>query len=200
MANNAFLTVAGLKGSARQTHVKDKSVVNGFEHTIESNRDAETGQPKGKPRHRGMVVTKEIDLASPGLHKGHADGTEYSSVSVEFWRMPPAGGQEENYYSIVLSKAKVASIRTVMLHNRLEGNALIAEYEEVSFTYESINWKFKTKDGGADSQSETQCNPAPDKLEEMAKTTLMDAATALGEKLKEGAKAMVTEGATPPAQ
>jgi len=200
MAMNAFLSVNGLKGSARGQG-KNKSNVFGFEMNIESNRDTETGLPDGKRRHRSLTVTKEIDLASPGLHKLHfstGKNSVSSSASIEFWRVPPGGGQEEVYYSITMSNVRVAQIRTLMLMNKIDGNNLIPEYEEVSFIYESIMFKFQTKGQEAaqtDSASETEVNPAPDKIDELARKTVMDAASDLATRL--GQTLMTAAGKAP---
>jgi len=199
MAMNAFLSVNGLKGSARGQG-KNKSNVIGFEMNVESNRDTTTGLPAGNRRHRSLTVTKEIDNASPGLHKLHFSTGKSSvsgSASIEFWRVPPAGGQEEMYYQITMSNVRVAQIRTIMLMNKIDGNSLVPEYEEVSFTYESINFSYKAKGdpAGNDSSSETEVNPAPDKIEELARKTVMDAARDLAKRL--GQTLMTAAGKAP---
>lgn len=193
MAMTGYLAVDGIKGSARPSHAKGKSTVIAVAH------DIDTG-PDGKSRHRPFVVTKEIDAASPGLHKAQAEGRALNSVGIDFWRMPPAGGPEENYYSVVLSKAKVVSIRTVMANSRAADSAQMPDVEEVGFSYESINWNFKGKNdaGGTASENEVGVNPAPDRLEEMARTVLVDAATKLGEAVKAAAATAVKGAATPP--
>jgi type VI secretion system secreted protein Hcp len=188
-----YLSVDGIKGSARPKHAQGKSTAIAVSH------DVETG-PDGKPRHRPFVVTKEIDAASPGLHKAQAEGRSLGSVSVEFWRMPPAGGQDENYYTITMSNAKVVSIRTVMANSRAAESAQQPDVEEVGFSYESIDWSFKSKNdaGGTSSEREVGVNPAPDKLEEMARSVLTDAAKKLGETLKAAAVGAAKEATAPP--
>jgi type VI secretion system secreted protein Hcp len=185
MAMNAFLRVQGLRGSARQKHTLDRSNVWAFEHDIESERNPETGEPAGRRRHRLFTVTKEIDAMSPGLHDLHAKGKVIGSVGLEFWRMPPAGGDEEGYYEMVLSNAKVARVRTFMLNNRIQEQSLIPEYEEVSFTYEGISFNYKPgKDAvGKTTSSEVPCNPAPDKQEEMARNAVVGGAQELSKRI-----------------
>lgn len=101
-----------------------------------------------------------------------------------------------------MSKAKVATIRTAMSNSTAAETAQAPDFEEVGFSYESINWNFKAKTdaGGASSESETQVNPAPDKLEDMARKIVVDAAKELGDTIRKAirsAAADIAKGVKP---
>jgi type VI secretion system secreted protein Hcp len=139
MALDAFLTVPNLKGSARQKSREGKSHVVSAAHNIEQ---TETGLV-----HRPFTVRKPLDQMSPGLGAALTDGKVLGMVTVEHWRMPPTGGPEENYYTVFLGNAKVVGIKQSMPYTKMEATAQLAEYEEVSFAYENISWRYKGADG-----------------------------------------------------
>ena len=140
MPLDGFLTVPGLKGSARQKGREGKSHVVSAAHNIE--------QTENGIVHRPFLVRKPLDHMSPGLAAAMLEGKELAMVTVEHWRLPPAGGQEENYYTVFLGKAKVVGIKQSMPYTKTEGTSQLAEYEEVLFTYQNISWRYKgTPDG-----------------------------------------------------
>jgi len=177
MALDAFLTVPGLKGSARQKTREGKSHVVSANHHIE--------QTDAGVVHRPFTVRKPLDAMSPGLAAALIDGKTLGMVTVEHWRMPPAGGQEENYYTVFLDGAKVIGIKQSMPYTNMEATAQLAEYEEVSFTYSNISFRFKGADGG-----EQKTGPFPAK-EFMADEEAM-IVKFFGDKSKEFAKSIGT--------
>lgn len=139
MALDAFLTVPGLKGSARQKGREGKSHVTSASHHME--------QTEAGLVHRPFTVRKPLDQMSPGLGAALTDGKALGMVTVEHWRMPPTGGQEENYYTVFLGDAKVVGIKQSMPYTKMEATSQLAEYEEVSFSYANISWQYKSADG-----------------------------------------------------
>ena len=145
MALYAFMTITGeanIQGSAQQKGREGKIVVFGVRHEIVSPTDVDGMPIASETKFGPLVVSKNFDSASPALHAAHIAGKLLSKVSVEFWRMPPRGGQEENYMTITLTGAKVLSYRTLMDDARKQENQLIPEYEEVAFAYEQVHWKY----------------------------------------------------------
>ncbi|MFO1031341.1 MAG: type VI secretion system tube protein Hcp [Planctomycetota bacterium] len=140
---NAFLDIPGVKGSARQEHVKDQITVHGVVAEVRADLDWKTGRPvPDKSKHQPLVVTKGIDLASPALHAALKLGTTFDHVVLRFWRMPPGGGREEAYYTIRISEVKVVGIQLDMDNNRRPENELLPELEHVSFSYTGISYTF----------------------------------------------------------
>jgi type VI secretion system Hcp family effector len=151
VALNAFLNFEGkIKGSARQKGREGKVTVIGFQHRIGAIPDS-NGFPTKENTPGAVIVTKEFDLASPKLHEALQNGTKFGDVKIEFWRMPPTGGQEENYYTIVLSDAQIASIQSAMLLNKIQENSLIPEHEQVAISYKGISFTFKSAEGASNS-------------------------------------------------
>lgn len=193
MALNAFLALSGsktgaIKGSARQKTREGKITVVGYEHFIESARDPKNGAPTDTRHHHALVVTKEIDLASPMLHKAHAANDTMSDFDLQFFRMPPTGGQEENHYTIKLNGAKIAWIRSVMRNNKSQENSLIPELEEVAFTYEQIAWGWKAAEGnstGSDQGGDFRNDDEATKVKEWLTGAAKDIGAKVGEAVKD---------------
>ena len=139
MALDAFLTVPGLKGSARQKTREGKSHVVSANHHIE--------QTEAGLVHTPFTVRKPLDQMSPGLAAALTEGKTLGMVTVEHWRMPPGGGSEENYYTVYLDGAQVVGIKQSMPYTKMEATSQLAEYEEVAFTYKNISWRYKGSDG-----------------------------------------------------
>ncbi|MBK9386309.1 MAG: type VI secretion system tube protein Hcp [Planctomycetes bacterium] len=161
MPLHAFLDLRGkktgeIKGSARQKTRKGKISVIAYTHTIQSKRwegtpGERSGQPNGDLVHGRLVITKELDHATPKLRKAMAEGDSFDRFELHCWRVPPAGGgpngvTEENHWTVHLHGARIAAIRTVMPYARAAANQMIPEYEEVEFSYERIgtNWSALT--------------------------------------------------------
>ena len=73
MALNAYLRLKGAKqgviqGSSTQRGQEGKIVVVASNHEIIVPRDAATGLATGKRQHAPIIITKEIDKASPLLY------------------------------------------------------------------------------------------------------------------------------------
>jgi type VI secretion system secreted protein Hcp len=143
MGMNAFLEIPGVKGSARQQHVKDLITVHGVVAEVRADLSWTTGRPEpDKSKHKPIVITKEFDLASPALQTALKVGTTFEHVRLQFWRMPPGGGTEEPYYTIRMSEVKVVGIQLDMPNNRRPENDLLPELEHVSFSYTGISYTF----------------------------------------------------------
>jgi type VI secretion system Hcp family effector len=157
MALDAFLEISGVKGSARQKTREGQMVVFAVDHAIGSTRDS-SGFPDKAKIARHLVVTKEIDAASPKLQEMAFNGTKIPTAVLRLWRMPPGGGTEENFYTIALGDAKIDSVRTVMLFNRLESQSLLPQYEQVVIAYKNAKFKYSAggKEGGTDKAVATE--------------------------------------------
>lgn len=202
MALNAFLTlkIGGQQvlGSSRFKKREGFILVNGMYHEVRSARN-EAGHPTGAPKHRSLVVIKDIDVASPILAHAMSINASCSNFVLEFSRYPPSGGGEEFHYSIGLEGAKISSIRSVMPNLRSQGLELIPEYEEVAFTYSTISWNWLGKgEVGTEAYTEQECDFSEDrpswtdtldlKLREHAKQIGITAGQAAKNAIKEAMK------------
>jgi type VI secretion system secreted protein Hcp len=101
MAQKFYVTIKAAKqgtlkgqGSGRE---KDKIPGVAFSYGVESPRDAASGLPSGKRRHKPVVITKEWGAASPQLFQAAVTNEVLTSVLIEFLSTNSLGKEEVNY-------------------------------------------------------------------------------------------------------
>lgn len=144
MALNAYLKLKGQKqgdlvGSVTQKGREGKIAVIAVSHEIISPRDAASGLPTGKRMHKPFVITKELDKSSPLLYNVLVNNENIPTWELQFWQ-PSATGSEKQHYTVKLTNANIASIDFRMANNKHPDLMKYAEYEEVAFTYQKIEW------------------------------------------------------------
>jgi type VI secretion system secreted protein Hcp len=151
MALNAYLSLTGekqgkIKGSVTQKGREGKIMVIAAEHELQSLRDAASGVATGKRQHKPFVVTKEIDLSSTRLYTALVGNEIFTDWLLQFWA-PQVGtaagataGVEVMRYTVRLTNAAICDIRFHMPNNKNPELVRYAEYEEVAFVYQKIEW------------------------------------------------------------
>ena len=167
MALNAYLRLKGakqgdIKGSVTQKGREGRIAVIAVSHEIVSPRDAASGQASGKRLHKPLVITKQLDKSSPLLHGALVANETVVSFTLDFFAAKslgagPAAGAEVLEYTIALTNASIASIRTVMPNNTDPELAKRATYEEIAFTYQKITWTWA--DGGITASDDWMTDP-----------------------------------------
>jgi type VI secretion system secreted protein Hcp len=158
MALNAYLKLKGqkqgdIKGSVTQKGRVGKIMVIAAEHEIVSPRDPASGLPTGKRMHRPFTITKELDKSSPLLYKMLASNERSTEWELQFWAPSAQGtGTEVQHYTVKLTNATIADIKFHMLNTKNPDLVKYSEYEEVSFTYQKIEWTWT--DGGISAQDD----------------------------------------------
>lgn len=150
MALNAYLTLKGqkqgqIKGSVTQKGREGSIAVYAVNHEVLSPRDAGSGLATGKRQHKPIVITKEIDKASPLLFKALVTNETLTEAVLKFFA-PQANGTEANNYTIKLTNAAIASIQTDMENNKFEPGTKLPVLERIALTYQKIEWTWV--DGG----------------------------------------------------
>jgi len=148
MALNAYLRLVGeksgeIKGSVVQKGREGRIMVIAVSHEVVSPRDPASGLATGKRQHKALVVTKELDRASVLLHQAQARNESLKDCELQFWapNLKGAGaGTEVQHFTIKLTNASIASIRTQMPNNRDAELTKLETFEEVAFTYQKIEW------------------------------------------------------------
>ena len=149
MALNAYLSLSGAKtgdvrGSVTQKGREGKIMVIAVSHEVISPRDAATGLAMGRRQHEPLVITKQIDRASPLLHQMQSSDETITRSPLDFWapqvRAAGGAGTEALVYTITLAEASISSISTVMANNKDPALAKFETYEEVGFSYRQITW------------------------------------------------------------
>jgi type VI secretion system secreted protein Hcp len=142
MALNAYMKLTGdsqgnIAGSVTQSGREESMMIIAFNHEVISPRDAASGLPTGKRQHKPVTVTKEIDKSSPLLCNLLVNNENVSALEVRFWQPSPTGA-EIQHYTVQLTNASVAGIRTEMLNNKYQENMQHKEREHISFCYQKI--------------------------------------------------------------
>jgi type VI secretion system secreted protein Hcp len=148
MALNAYLKLKGqkqgdIKGSVTQRGREGKIMVIAVSHEVVSPRDMATGQPTGIRQHKPFVITKELDQSSPILYNVLCTNENIVQWELQFWTPQVSGagvGAEVQHYTVKLTNAKICEIKFCMLNNKNPELNRYAEYEEVAFSYEKIEW------------------------------------------------------------
>lgn len=150
MALNAYLKLKGqkqgdIKGGVTQKGREGKILVIDFNHEIQSPRDPASGLPTGKRMHRPFVISKEIDKSSPLLYSALINNENLTTWELQCFAAKSSGA-EVNNYTVSLTNARIVSITSIMLNNKVAENAKMPMMEEVSFVYQKIQWTWV--DGG----------------------------------------------------
>ena len=149
MALQAYLKLTGqkqgeLKGSITQKGRENKIGVIAVSHDIVSPRDAASGLPTGKRMHKPLIITKELDKSTPLLLGALCTNENIKDFELQFWtpqlKAATGTGAEVQHFTIKLTNANIASIAFRMANNKHPDLMRLAEYEEVAFTYEKIEW------------------------------------------------------------
>jgi type VI secretion system secreted protein Hcp len=150
MALNAYLKLKGqktgeIKGSVTQKGREGKIMVIAMSHEIISPRDPASGLPTGKRMHKPMLITKELDKATPLLYNVLVNNENVQEWELQFWR-PSATGAEQQHFTVKLTNGNIASIAQRMPNNKNPELMKYETYEEIAFTYQKIEWTWT--DGG----------------------------------------------------
>ncbi|HQX82926.1 MAG TPA: type VI secretion system tube protein TssD [Vicinamibacterales bacterium] len=152
MALDAYLKLKGqqtgdIKGGVIKKGREGRIAVIAVSHEIVSPRDVATGQATGKRQHKPFVITKEIDQSSPRLYGALANNEVMTEWELQFWAPQNIGvgpsGEAVLRYTVTLTSASIASIAFRMANNKDSELANRAEYEEIAFTYQAIEWNWK---------------------------------------------------------
>jgi type VI secretion system secreted protein Hcp len=144
MALNAYLAIHAEKqgpihGSVTQKGREGKILVFAVAHGIVCPRDPASGRPTGKRIHKPFIVTKELDRSTPLLYSVLTNNENVKAWELQFWQPSPTG-VERRHFTVRLTNANISAIYFRMANNRSAKAARLPEYEEVSFTYQKIEW------------------------------------------------------------
>ena len=144
MALNSYLKLKGknqgdIKGGVTQKGREGKILVMAFEHEVQTPIDPASGLPTGKRIHRPFTITKEIDKSSPLLYSALVNNETFTVWELQCFAAK-SSGVEVNTYTVALTNARIIDITSNMMNNKIPENAKMPLMEEVSFTYQKIQW------------------------------------------------------------
>lgn len=146
MAQDAYLTLKAAKqgnitGSVDQKGHEGSILVHSFSCEVTSPRDPASGLAAGKRQHQPVTILKEVDASSPKLWSALVSNETLVEWTLRFWTPAPAGaGEERQIYTVQLTNANIASMREYMQDNDDPNGAKMPLLEQISFTYQKIEW------------------------------------------------------------
>jgi type VI secretion system secreted protein Hcp len=145
MSIPSHMTVTGenqgvIDGSCTMSGREGTILVYGLDHVLEIPKHKQDGLPTGKRVHGGVLVVKEVDKASCGLYQALCTGERLSEVVIKKYRIDDTGN-EEHYFTVTLKKAIVQKIHSEEARSFAEDGQNVRHLEEVTFSYEEINWE-----------------------------------------------------------
>ncbi len=148
-----------LKGPLQTSNKDEKQFVwvVAFNHQAACEWDPKTGLPKvdglvgKKPvvTQSEFVITKKIDYTTPLFHAAYKNGRELTPWELHLWQIPASGGAN-NYFDIVLTGAKIKSIRLIKPPMFTPNVGQAHEVEQIAFTYTKIRFSALAVNRGLD--------------------------------------------------
>jgi len=131
----------GIKGSNTKKGRQDSSVVIEFDHRVYSPLDSQRGSVSGSRVHAPLVITKEIDAATPLLYEASCNGKTIPEFKVEWYRISP-DGREEPYFQHTLKNVKVASVEIILPNTKDPSKEKQSHLERLELLYEQVTWTY----------------------------------------------------------
>lgn len=101
----------------------------GYQYSVISPRDPASGLPTGQRQHHPVVITHELDAASPQFFTAIATNENLVTVVINFFKSQ-TNGTEVNFYRVTLTNANISEFR-----QHTSGNSVL---EDISFTFQKI--------------------------------------------------------------
>lgn len=137
MPNLAYLELKDLAGVSRIKKREKWHPVTSFHHKMEKPIDPLTLEPAKRQVHGLFVIQKEIDAGSHWWHHLHQTNKTLGLWKLHCFHMPPSG-DEVNYLDYELVGARVVEVEMVLPSLTLQKNAIVKEYERISFQYDKL--------------------------------------------------------------
>lgn len=137
MAFQAYMTFKGTKqGTIKGSSTKGKGngkegvLIQDFNFGLESPFDEHSGLPTGKRTHKPIVITREVDEASPLLFQALCTSESFTSASLSFAK-PSSSGKSSTFYTIELTNATISEIRHAQNQGGKRREQIILKYEKL---------------------------------------------------------------------
>jgi type VI secretion system secreted protein Hcp len=111
-----------------------------FNYALTTPRKA-SGHMTGKREHQPLTIVKHIDKSSPLLFKALCL-TSDCEATFNFYRSAEGVEGDENFYRIVLKKARIIKVAQTSEDATMGGDKAPPALETVSFTFEDIVWTY----------------------------------------------------------
>ena len=157
MAVDAYLTLRGKNQGDIDGPVTDKGLENtifihSYSNQIVSPRDPASGLPTGTVQHQPIVLLKDVDKTSPLLWTAFTSNEVLIVWQLNFMQTSTPDVAPTQIYTIKLTNASITSIREFMADNDDPTLANRPLQQEITFTYQKIEWIWT--DGGVTSEDD----------------------------------------------
>jgi type VI secretion system secreted protein Hcp len=146
MAYNFYLDLKGktqgsIKGHSTKNGKGNSSskgvVCHGFNYAIQTPHDAASGLPTGKRQHNSIVITKEVDSASPLIYHALATNETFPSAKLSFVR-PDSNGKEVVFKTVELTNATISKIGYAVPRQSGHRESTSSRSESITFKFEEL--------------------------------------------------------------
>lgn len=148
MALTAYLRLKGsqqgeIRGSVLTKGREGRMAVLESSHELTVPVDGVSGLAAGRAEHRPFVVVKEIDQATPALYRALVERELLVEAELQYWALKSkTAGTEVIRYAVQLRNARLMGMRFVQPDVLDADLRAFPEAEELSFTYERIEWRW----------------------------------------------------------
>lgn len=139
------------KGSVDIAGREDSVEIFDMKHQLHSPTDIASGAATGKRQHMPLEVICAIDKATPLFYGACATNETLPEVKFSFFRVDQTGTEGE-YYTIVLTNARVVDVSLDVPNSRDTDNEQFPHMIKYAFVYQAITWTWA--DGGIEAQDD----------------------------------------------
>ena len=141
-----FLKANGqdIKGESTQASLgrKDSIQCVSYEQKVATARQAASGMATGRREYEPIVIRKRIDKASPLLLKALIENQKIDGVFKFFRPNPNGDGTTEQFFTVEIKNARIASVKEFVLDTTVPANSQVAPLEEITFAGGTISWTY----------------------------------------------------------
>lgn len=113
-----------------------------FESGVRTAREAGSGMATGRRQYEPLLIRKRIDKSTPLIAKSLTENQVIEGV-FKFFRPNPTGdGTTEQFYTIKITKGRIASQRQWVPDTIVPASSLEPPLEEVAFVFHTIEWTY----------------------------------------------------------
>jgi type VI secretion system secreted protein Hcp len=121
-----------VKGESVSPGHQNDITVSGFAWGVGAGGDAVAGQSTGRRSYRQLTITKQLDSASTALMSAVATNDEVRSAKLSLRK---AGGEQQDFFSITLEKARVATYDIDVDHEGQPVERITLSFQKVAVEY-----------------------------------------------------------------
>lgn len=123
------------KGESVASGHQDDIIVTGFSWGVGAAGDAVAAQSTGRRSYRQLVIRKNVDTASTALMSAVGTNDEVRSAKLSLRK---AGGEQEDFFSITLEKARVVALD-------IDTDANGSPFETVTLAFQKIAVEYRVQ-------------------------------------------------------